>query len=619
MGGKRDRIAVILYCIYIAMLIASVIIIARMAYIQFFWEPDEELVSIFTPSSTRKHLEPRRGDILARDGRKLAMSCPSYDIYMDCTVMKNEFFRMTDREKAHAAEDEWLAKAKELSKGLSEIFRDKSADAYYKMIVDGRRKGSKYMRIGKPVDRDTRNRIVELPLFREGPYRGGYIEEENIIRQYPYGKLARRTIGFVRNNKSTAGNKFIGLEGRFNDILHGEEGLEWMRKSDKGRVRNYDSVYVSATDGMDIRTTLDLDYQDIADRALRNQIEKDNEVEGGCVILMEVKSGAIRAMVNLLRDPDTHKLEEISNLAIGRLGEPGSVFKTSTLMTSIEDGHVHSLNETVPTNHGILKSFSADVHVTDYERQHHTNRMPIVEGLKVSSNYVFRYLAYANYSHDKDHFFKKIESYHLADAFDFDLEGFAKPMTPPRDVKKWSGTTLESVAIGYSICETPLHIINFYNAIAGKGKMMKPYLVETIEKDGNIIEKRGASVLNPSICSKATADTITKGLRAVVQSGTARRLSNAKCSVAGKTGTARVVLPQGGYMTSDGKKKNQGTFVGFFPAEDPQYSIIAVVYSKLSHRDFYGSNYPVGTVKTIVDKLYDIDPYWQKKIGEDKK
>jgi len=613
---ERDRIGVLLYIIYYALLAASIVIIGRLIYIQYVWEPDTELESVFTPSTIMKRLDPERGNILAHDGRKLAMSCPSYDIYMDCTVMKSEFSRISDIHRSRQAEKDWLAKARELSKGLSTILGDESAEYYYKTIVKARNKGVKYQKIAQGVDRDTRNRIKKLPLFCESSYKGGYIEEENMIRQYPYGKLARRTIGFVRNNKSTAGNKYIGLEGRFNEVLHGDEGKEWLRKSDKGRVRNYDSLYVEATDGMDIRCTLDPDYQDIADKALREQIENDPEVEGGCVILMEVRSGAIRAMVNLLRDSVSHRLEESANLAIGRLGEPGSVFKTSTLMSAIEDGHVHSISETVPTNHGVIKSFAPDAHVTDWEREHRTNRMPIIEGLKVSSNYVFRYLANNYYSQDRQHFFEKIASYHLTDAFDFDLEGFARPMTPPKDTKKWSGTTLESVAIGYSICITPLHTVTFYNAIANKGKMMKPYLVEDIEKDGTIVRKLGESVLNPSICSRATADTITRGLAGVVMDGTARKLADAKCPVAGKTGTSRVVLPSGGYMTRDGRKKNQGTFVGFFPVEDPQYSIIAVVYSTLSHRDFYGSNYPVGAVKSIVNGLYDIDPYWQSVIKE---
>ena len=168
--------------------------------------------------------------------------------------------------------------------------------------------------------------------------------------------------------------------------------------------------------------------------------------------------------------------------------------------------------------------------------------------------------------------------------------------------------------MGYSITESPLHIVNFYNAIAGKGRMMKPYIVEDIEKDGKIIKKFEPCILDSAICSAATAAILTEGLKGVTSEGTAKVLHDAKVSVAGKTGTSRVVLSNGKYEMPDGKKKNQGTFVGFFPVEDPQYTIIAVVYSRLSSRSFYGSGYPAKAVKTIINELYRIDPYWRNAM-----
>ena len=204
--------------------------------------------------------------------------------------------------------------------------------------------------------------------------------------------------------------------------------------------------------------------------------------------------------------------------------------------------------------------------------------------------------------------------YKLGEAFDFDLD-LASPSIPNPDSDAWSNTDLGSVAIGYSVTETPLHIITFYNGIANKGKLMKPYLVESIEEHGTVKEKKGPSILNASICSKATADTLTRALSAVTEEGTAKRLKGAKCTVAGKTGTSRVVLDhapdnQNPYLDHWGRFKNQGTFVGFFPAENPKYSILVTVYSALSHTSAYGGTLPAAAVRTIVDEMYSINPCW---------
>ena len=292
-------------------------------------------------------------------------------------------------------------------------------------------------------------------------------------------------------------------------------------------------------------------------------------------------------------------------MAIGRLGEPGSIFKTVTLMTVLEDGHIKSLDDKIPTNHGRIYTFEPDVHILDYERNHHTNQIPIIEGFKVSSNYMFQYLADHYYRKNPKSFLDKIYTYKLGEAFDFDLTGLATPHISSPDEKGWGQTSLCSVAFGYSTEETPLHMLTFYNGIANKGRLMKPYLVDSIEDHGKVIEKKGPAVLNGKICSTATADTLVRALKSVTEEGTARRLKGASCTVAGKTGTSRVLMPGVGYKDSEGRFKNQGTFVGFFPAEDPQYSIIAVVYSKLSHRAFYGGTYPAAAVRRIVDEMYN--------------
>ena len=619
---KRDRIGVILYLLYVVLLLASVVLIARIVGIQLFFRPDPKIEAALTPSNTVSIIEPARGNILDAEGRLLAISCPTYQFYMDCTVLKDT--NTPEQEQA------WLAKAAELSKGLAAEFGDRTADQYYKLIKDSRAGGRKYVRLGRPVDRNAYNRIIELPLFRDGRYRSGMIVEQENIRQYPYGKLARRTIGFVRGNKSPVTNTHIGLEGKFDYVLHGQEGREWMRVTDYGRVRNSDSAYVKAVDGKDLRITLNIDYQDIADKALREQITEEPDLEGACLVLMEVSTGAIRAMVNLVREDGTGPFEEIQNLAIGRKGEPGSVFKTVTLMSVLNDGYIKSLEETLPATSGHVAGTSInDAHIPDFARQHQTNRISVLDGFKISSNYVFATLAVQNYGIDKskgrgkglektEKFLQNIYNYKLGEAFSFDLDGLQTPTIPNPSTRYWTDTDLGSIGFGYSTEETPMHILTFYNAIANKGRMMKPYLVEDIEQNGVVTEKRGPGVLNAAVCSRAVADTITRALKAVTEEGTAKRLKDAKCAVAGKTGTSFGTFENGQYSDASGRRKYQGTFVGFFPAEDPQYSIICSVYSKPTGKSFQGGGIPARAIRTVIDKLYNIDPYFREELIREK-
>ena len=359
--------------------------------------------------------------------------------------------------------------------------------------------------------------------------------------------------------------------------------------------------------------------QDIVDRALRRQIEENKAIEMGCAILMDVKTGAIRSMVNLVRDSTDWSLNETYNMAIGLNSEPGSVFKATTLMTALEDGVIQSLDDRIPTNNGIIPGYPQDDHVIGMKD------ISILHGFEISSNYVFRYLAVKNYSDNPKKFLDKLYLYKLGQAFDFDLDGMSEPELPNPQSPRWSATDLGSVAMGYAIKETPLHILTFYNAVANKGKMMKPYLVESIERDGVVKTKKGPSVLNASICSKATADTLLRAMKAVTSDGgtAALRLKGAKMQVAGKTGTSRQVLSaeeikkygmSTPYVTKDGSYHNLATFVGFFPADNPKYSAIICLKSYLIRGSVYGGVLPAAAMREIVDALYALDPEWGEEL-----
>ena len=611
---KRDRIGVILYCFYAIVLVAGFFIIGKMVCIQLFWKPDKDVARFFLPPSTKSVIEPDRGAIIGSDGKLLAMSTPMYQLYMDCTVLKSVF---RDKSNPDSLERDWLSKAKAFSDGLAKEVGGSAGD-YYRMIVTGRKDGNRYMRLTTDLDRGALLRLQKLPLMKEGRYKSGIIVNKRDSRQYPYGTLARRTIGYVKDNRNSNGNNHIGLEGKYDYALHGKEGEIWLRPTDnRERIQNYDSTYVKPEDGLNVRTTLNITLQDIVDKAMRKQMAANPKINEGCAVIMDVKTGAIRSMVNLTKDPKDSSLNEVYNMAIGFAAEPGSVFKATTLMTVIEDGFVKSLDDVIPMNNGVIPGYPQDTHIKG------NGEISVLRGFEISSNYVFRYLAVKNYNDNPKRFLDKLYMYKLGQAFDFDLKGLSEPYIPSPDSKQWSATDLGSTAIGYSVKETPLHILTFYNAIANKGRMMKPYLVESIEKNGAVKTKKGPSVLNASICSKATADTMLRAMRAVTSEGTAKRLKGAKLTVAGKTGTSRQVLSKeeidkygmsSPYVTKDGSYHNLATFVGFFPAENPKYSAIVCMKSDLIRGSLYGGVGPAAVMREVVDAIYVLDPEWGNTI-----
>ena len=638
-GKKRemDRISMILLFIYIVVLFISALIIGKLIYIQKSWEPDKSIAKYFLPPAEKYTIAPDRGAIIGCGGEILAMSTPMYELRMDCTVRKEYFQKkMRKNPTGDNLEQQWQDKAKAFSEGFAKVM-NMDASAIFKSIMDGRRKGNKYLRLGTDIDRGTLLKLESLPLMEEGRYKSGIIVEKHDSRKYPYGTLARRTIGYVKDNSSQKedekGRSHIGIEGKYDYVLHGKEGEIWLKPTDnKEKIQNYDSTYVKPVDGLDVRTTLDITLQDIVDKAMRKQMSANPKIEDGCAVFMDVRTGAIRAMVNLTKSPKDSSLNEVYNMAIGYGANPGSVFKTTTLMTALEDGYIKSLDDEIPTNEGKLPGYPQDDHVKNLVK------ISILHGFEISSNYVFRYLATNNYSDDPKRFMDKLYMYKLGQAFDFDLEGLREPVLPSPDSKSWSSTDLGSVAIGYSVRETPLHTLTFYNAIANKGRMMKPYLVESIEKDGVVKTKKGPSVLNASICSRATADTLLRALKAVTSEGTAYRLKGAKLTVAGKTGTARQSLskeeiekygrdPKDNTQTADGSYHNLATFVGFFPADNPKYSAIICMNSSLIKGSLYGGVGPASAMREIVDAIYTLDPEWGAEVtamakvpvmGEDK-
>ena len=600
--GNDDRLrsSKLLWACYWVFILASIVLIVRITYLKVLWKPEPTTASYFRPKNEKNIIKPERGAIIDHNGKILAITTPLYDIFMDCAVQKT----------TKKGKESWESKADKLAEALPEVLKDEKKDAafYKNLFKEGRRKNSKYLSVAKKVDHLTYLKLMKLPLFCEGKFRGGFIAVELDPRQYPYKSLARSVIGYIREQEDVNKARRRGIESKFDYALHGTPGLEWLRITDnKGHIIDTDSTAISVLDGSDVRTTIDIDIQDIADKALRRQIENQPDVDGGCLVLMEVKTGAIRAMVNLTRDSDG-RLSESYNLAIARAGEPGSIIKSATLMTLLEDGKV-SLETKIPTRHGKMENVSDDKYIQDYERKHKTDRISVLDGFKISSNYVFRHLVKEHYGNTPTEYLSRLYSYGIGGRFDFELDGLAWGRIPDATAEGWSPTDLISCAIGYSVQTTPLHMVTFYNAIANKGKMMKPYIVESIERDGKVEVEFEPQVLNGAICSSATADTLLRALKTVTAEGTGTRLKKAKCQVAGKTGTAWIVMDAkytggrgGRYQNEDGSRQYQATFVGFYPADEPKYTAIVTIYSKPIRGSIYGGTMPALAFKEMVDR-----------------
>lgn len=632
--AKRRPSRVLMH-FYLFFLALSIVIIGRIYHIQHVWEPNPKHIEFFLPAKQMEKITPRRGTVIDHNGKLLAISTPLYEIRMDCSVQKKIYAK--DEENGKALEAEWCAKAGRLAEGLAEILKEtdskgnvKDAEYYRNAILRGRNNNNGYLLIAKEVNHRTLEELKKLPLFNEVSHKGGLIVKPKDNRLYPYGSLARRVIGYVSQN-DTSGN-YIGIEGKYNYLLKGKEGVAWARKTDKSIwINDIDSTNISAENGMDVRTTIDINIQDIAERALRENLAEKPHINSSCIVIMEVETGAIRAMVNLQRD-SLGRLAERYNIATSQPSEPGSVFKTIMLTTMIEDGLV-SLDDKIKVGNGRMEDVPSldetDGTLLRYASRNGISEVPVIDGFKISSNMVFRRLVKDNYEDNPEELIARLHSYNLGANFNFDIieKGSGRSSIPDYGGSSWNGTTLVSMAIGYAVKVTPLQVATFYNALANGGVMMKPYIVESIEKDGKVIEKTSPVAVS-TVCSKATADTMKRAMLRVTQdrTGTGWRLNAAKCKVAGKTGTSFIHLTPaeqagGGtsYKDKDGKRKHQGSFAGFFPAEDPKYTAIIVTYTDLmdSSQNEHGGSVAASTLKMIIDELWTYDQNWRREIDDD--
>lgn len=583
--------------VYILFVLMGIFAIVRIIDLQFIHKPDME---ISTPSTKVREIPCTRGSILASDGRYLAFSIPEYKLCMDCTLASDSLF--TNNIDA-------------LADSLSLLFGDKKAAEYKQLIVSQREAGRRYTALNrKLLTYQQMKRAEQFPIFEKGRRRGGIIVEKFDRRQYPYDKLAFRTLGHIKANEVMK----VGIEGSCDSILRGVPGLQPIRKTEHNNwIEDTDMKRVEPIDGTDVQVTIDIDIQDMAERALRRQLAKSDELEAGCVIVMEVATGEIKAMVNMRKDEHGRFGEEY-NYAIGKKGEPGSVFKLATLTILLDEGKMKlddEIKATVSWSYGKGKPF-VDTYLRNYDM------ISLQRGFEISSNNVFRMSAARFYGSNPAHFIDKLnDQIRISRNFDFDIAGFAKAkIQHPNDPDRyWSQADLPQIAMGYTCELTPLHTLTFYNAVANGGMMVQPRLVRNYQKDG-VIVKEFPVIEVGRVCKKETVPQLHKAMRGVVLNGTGRHVfKDCRVAVAGKTGTARVVRPNGKYEGADGKKQHQATFAGFFPFDNPKYSIIAVIYSAPTHNNFYGATWSGPVVREIAEEIYANSPDWAEPISAEGK
>lgn len=555
--------------------IFAIAIVGKIAHIQFVegeeWEAMGERISF-----DYKRVKATRGNIYSDNGSLLATSLPFYKVAFDATLPKEEIF-----EKG----------VDSLALNLSRFFKDKSKTQYKRMLLDARASGKQYIILNrKRVDYQEKKMMMKWPIFREGRLRGGTIFEKVDIRYHPFSNLSGRTIGYVNEN-----DKGVGLEYSFNEPLGGQDGYAYYQKIAGGVWKPiFDANNVKAVNGLDIQTTLDINLQDVAETALHKAMMQHNAADG-LVVVMEVKTGAVKAISNLSSDGNGNFREKF-NFAVGRVFEPGSTFKLVTMMALLEDSPVQ-LSDSIDTGNGEFNFYNKTV------RDHEENGLGVIsvqEAFEHSSNVAMAKLLDKHFGLRPQKFVDYIDRLNLSQPLGLQIVGEAIPKIKRPGQKGWSGISLPWMAYGYGFEITPLHTLALYNAVANDGVMIKPVFVKSVKRADEEEDAFETQVLNNKICSSKTLDKLKLLLEGVVEHGTAKNIKGTHYRIAGKTGTAQI-LENGRYS-----KKYITSFVGYFPAHAPKYSAIVLIKNPRGWYQ-YGSSVAAPVFKEIADNIYARD------------
>lgn len=538
-------------------------------------------------------VDGERGNILAADGSLLATSLPFFDIRMD--VRKET---ISDKDFKENVDSLGYCIATYLDNSFTP--GGKRQD-----LIDARERGEGYLLVKKNVSYTELGQIRKFPMFNLGRYRGGLIVERKSKRERPFKMLAHRTVGYVRE-----GIKPVGLEGAFDEELKGKGGELLMQKIAGGTwIPVNDLTEVKTESGNDILTTIDINLQDIVQEALLKGL-RQHDADYGTAILMEVKTGAIKSIANIGRSKKGWW--ELYNHAVGTQMEPGSTFKLASMMAMLEDGVV-KLTDTIDLEKGRTEFYEEEM--VDAS-SHGLNRTSVQKAFEISSNVGMAKLVVKNYGKKPKatQFIKRLKEMGLDKSTGIEIAGELPPYLKEAysSDDDWSGTTLPWMSIGYESTTSPLQMLSFYNAVANDGVMMKPYMVSEVQRFGSTLKVFKPTVLNRSIASKKTVRQAQKLLEGVVENGTARKLKSDKYRFAGKTGTS-----QTNYSKKSGTK-HRASFIGYYPAENPVYSLIVVVNNPKEGK-IYGSDVAAPIFREIADKSYASKVNMHAAVNEEAK
>lgn len=550
-------------CLVIIMMAVTLAMLGKALYMMTaerkFWLDVSERVKLDSTAIT-----PTRGNILSCDGKLMASSLPEFEIFMDFKTLHDA-----------GTDTLWRENIDAIATGLNNIFPERSAHDFKTYLEEGRAKQSRYWPIWpKRIDYNTLCDVRALPVFNiKSKYRSGFIFKEYNARKHPYGSLALRTIGDLFGKKDSA---ICGIELSFDRELRGIDGVKHRRKI----LNKYlDIIDTPPTDGLDVVTTIDVGIQDLAERALVQEL-KEPDVHGdvGVAIVMEVATGDIKAIVNMEKCGDG-EYRERKNHAVSDLMEPGSVFKTASIMVALDDGVVDTTAR-VETAGGVWPMYGREMRDHNWRRGGY-GMLTLPQTLMVSSNIGVSRIIDDHYRNCPEKYVEGIHRLGLADDLKLPIAGSspAKIRMPKKDKRgkqyvNWSKTTLPWMSIGYETQVPPISTVTFYNAIANNGKMMRPRLVKAVMKDGEVIKEFSPVVMRSSICKSKTLGEIQTILEHVVSQGLGKRAGSPSFKVAGKTGTAQVAKG-GGYKM--GTVHYLLSFAGYFPADAPRYSCIVCI------------------------------------------
>lgn len=580
MSDHKKDIAWRVYLTYFLVCLFALAIIVKASTIQLV-EGGELKEKVLNLTLKEMNIEAVRGNIYANDGSLLATSVPIYEVRFDpnADAITDELF------EDHVDSLAWC---------LSELFQDRSYSAYRQSLMSARKEGKRYQLIRRNVKYTQLKELKQFPIFRRGRYKGGLIYVQQNKRQLPFQHLAARTIGYDREGISP-----VGLEGAYSEVLSGVDGKRMMQKISGGVWMPIgDANEIEPEDGRDIYTTIDINLQDVAESALLKQLQK-HEADHGCVVLMEVETGSIKAIANLKRSKDNRYYEGY-NYAIGESTEPGSTFKLPALITALEDGYI-DMEDMIDCGDGSKQYYDR----TMFDSNHDDGgwgKITVQRVFEVSSNIGMAEIISQAYAQEPQKFIDKLGEMGLRRPLDIEIAGEGKPFIKNTSNETWSGISLAWMAHGYEVQQTPLQILTFYNAIANNGRMVKPKFIEKVTQGRKVVEEVPTTVLNEKVCSDETIKKVKKALEGVVENGTASNLRNADYKIAGKTGTAQIANKNYGYSYQS-RVSHQASFVGYFPADEPQYSCIVVVNAP--SRNVYYGNLVAGPIfKEVADKVY---------------